>query len=979
VNERIDPTAGTDPDDRFDAFARSAGAELRRPAPADGVAAVRATRRRQQRTRAALAGTAAVVIIAGGAAIALRDEPPAVTVQPDPTSPATVVTAPPETVAPTVTDGPTTPSPASNPTTTPATPPTVPATPSTAAPASSPELPVGPSADETAWRDERRSEGYGSVVSLAADGTDARLLVAQLRDDGQIASAVLLADGRVVDLPAEANPGLFELYGLGGRPALLDLGPDGDGGPMTVWVLDATGDWSESADLGLGQLDGSVGYTVLPYGVTSVDDVLLVTVEEYQDLGDGSLAVSPNRRGVIVDPDLSVTRMAQSPDGVPMSFSSSAGGRALALFGPNLGSLGTPPFSQPWAFDPNTNAWSEIALPDWFRCTPGGFDCDWWESFDGGPTFELVTERGVLANVPDGSVGLYDPVADTWTRADAPFTIGGFWASATTGTDVVVAPGRSTDEVGSIGVLDLATTTWSTIQVDLSADVRARIDDQWTDFRWDLRTWGRAGDGGARTSDGREPARPGRGLRRHDRPVGRSNRGRHRCVATAVDHVGRLTPHTVPAGVPGREGASRTLAGMAELFLGGNVDPATHERTGAEVRIDTDAFTTHGVIVGMTGSGKTGLGVVLIEEVLAAGLPALLIDPKGDLTNLCLTFPSLQPADFRPWIDDAQARAAGLGPDEFAAQQAETWTKGLLGWGKTAGDIAQLRAATDFTIYTPGSQSGVPVNIVGSLQVPADMSDAEVVGDEIEGYVSGLLGLVGIAADPLSSREHILLSNLVHHAWSEGRSLDLAALVGMVGNPPIRKLGVFELDQFFPAGDRMALAMQLNGLLASPSFAAWGAGPALDISSMLYTPEGKGRCAIVTTAHLSDDERQFVTSLVLSKLVTWMRRQSGTTDLRALLYMDEVAGYLPPTANPPTKKPIMTLMKQARAFGVGVVLSTQNPVDVDYKALSNAGTWMIGRLQTERDKARLLDGLASAAGAVDVPAVDATISRARQA
>ena len=413
---------------------------------------------------------------------------------------------------------------------------------------------------------------------------------------------------------------------------------------------------------------------------------------------------------------------------------------------------------------------------------------------------------------------------------------------------------------------------------------------------------------------------------------------------------------------------------MAELFLGGVVDPATHDRTGDEIRIDTDKFTTHGVIVGMTGSGKTGLGVVLLEEVLTAGLPTLVIDPKGDLTNLCLTFPGLQATDFRPWIDAAQATAAGETPDQFAASQAELWTTGLLGWGFTAQNIQQLRDRTDFTIYTPGSQSGVPVNIVGSLDAPADVSDAEIVGDEIEGYVTGLLALVGIAADPLSSREHILLSNLINHAWSQGRSLDLPALVGMVGNPPIRKLGVFELDQFFPPDERMGLAMKLNGLLASPSFAAWADGPALDIQSMLYDANGRGRCAIVTTAHLSDDERQFVTSLILGKLVTWMRRQSGTTDLRAMLYMDEVAGYLPPTANPPTKKPIMTLMKQARAFGVGVVLSTQNPVDIDYKALSNAGTWMIGRLSTERDKARLLEGLTSAAGGVDIGAVDDTIS-----
>ena len=412
---------------------------------------------------------------------------------------------------------------------------------------------------------------------------------------------------------------------------------------------------------------------------------------------------------------------------------------------------------------------------------------------------------------------------------------------------------------------------------------------------------------------------------------------------------------------------------MAELFLGGLVDASKHERTDGDVRLETADFTTHGVIVGMTGSGKTGLGVVLIEEVLRAGLPVLLIDPKGDLTNLCLTFPGLAPTDFRPWIDEAQAKAAGVSPDEFAAQQATTWKDGLAGWGLGGEQIGALRAMTDFTIYTPGSQSGVPINIVGSLQVP-DTNDPEIVGDEIEGFVSGLLGLVGIEADPLSSREHILLANLVQHSWSSGASLDLATLVGMVQQPPIRKLGVFELDQFFPPDDRTKLAMKLNGLLASPAFAAWGTGQPLDIQSLLYTPDGKGRCAIVTTAHLSDEERQFVTSLVLGKLVTWMRRQSGTTDLRALLYMDEVAGYLPPTANPPTKQPIMLLMKQARAFGVGVVLSTQNPVDVDYKAISNAGTWMVGRLTTDRDKQRLLDGMSAAAGGVDVGAIGDTIT-----
>jgi Helicase HerA, central domain len=413
---------------------------------------------------------------------------------------------------------------------------------------------------------------------------------------------------------------------------------------------------------------------------------------------------------------------------------------------------------------------------------------------------------------------------------------------------------------------------------------------------------------------------------------------------------------------------------MADFLLGGQIDPAKHERTAELTTIASGDFTTHGVIVGMTGSGKTGLGIVLVEEALSAGVPALLIDPKGDLTNLCLTFPNLAPADFEPWVNEGDATKAGQSVPDFAAAQAKAWTDGLASWGIAPDRIASLREKVEFTIYTPGSNAGVPMNIVGSLQAPGDVGDGEVVGDEIEGFVSGLLGLVGIDADPLSSREHILLSNLILNEWTAGRSLDLPTLVGMVQQPPIRKLGVFELDQFFPPKDRLALAIRLNGLLASPSFGAWMTGPPLDIASMLKTPDGKPRCAIVTTAQLSDQERQFVTTLVLSKLVTWMRRQSGTTDLRVLLYMDEVAGYLPPTAMPPTKKPIMTLMKQARAFGVGVVLSTQNPVDVDYKALSNAGTWMIGRLQTDQDKQRLLDGMSAASGGVDVNELGNTIA-----
>ena len=405
--------------------------------------------------------------------------------------------------------------------------------------------------------------------------------------------------------------------------------------------------------------------------------------------------------------------------------------------------------------------------------------------------------------------------------------------------------------------------------------------------------------------------------------------------------------------------------------------PSGHFYLGTEEKEDSPLFykaadlTTHGVIVGMTGSGKTGLGIVMLEETLSAGIPALIIDPKGDMGNLMLTFPQLLPTDFMPWISDSEANGD---PAQAAVEKAELWKSGLKRSGIEPERISQLRDKVDFTIYTPGSSSGIPLNIIGNLDAPDEDSDEESMQDEIEGFASALLGLVGIEADPLGSREHILLSNIIYWHWSRGKSLDLGGLIGLVQQPPMRKLGVIDLDTFFPPADRVKLAMKLNGLAASPSFASWTEGQTLDIQKMLYSDDGKAQAAIVSLAHLSDEERQFVVTLLLSKMVTWMRAQPGTTDLRALIYMDEVFGYVPPTGAPPSKKPILTILKQARAFGVGMVLSTQNPVDIDYKALSNAGTWMIGRLQTERDKDRLLDGMGASDGSVDVAAIGKTIS-----
>jgi len=405
---------------------------------------------------------------------------------------------------------------------------------------------------------------------------------------------------------------------------------------------------------------------------------------------------------------------------------------------------------------------------------------------------------------------------------------------------------------------------------------------------------------------------------------------------------------------------------LGAFYLGRAVDPATGKDLDEPLLYDAKDLTTHAVIVGMTGSGKTGLGIGLIEEALIDGVPVIAIDPKGDLGNLLLTFPELSASDFRPWIDEGAALRAGETPEAFAAGQAETWRRGLADWGQTPERIAKLAGAAERVLYTPGSTAGVPLSILRALDAPspAILQDGEALRERVQSSVSGLLGLVGLSdkdADPLQSREHILLSNLVEPAWREGRNLDLTTLIHQIQKPPIERVGVFELETFFPASERGALAMRLNNLLASPGFAAWLEGEPLDIERMLRAPDGRPRLSIVSIAHLSDAERMFVVTLLLGQLVAWMRTQSGTQSLRAVLYMDEVFGFFPPIANPPSKLPMLTLLKQARAFGLGCVLSTQNPVDLDYKGLSNCGTWFLGRLQTERDKARVLDGLESVA------------------
>lgn len=419
---------------------------------------------------------------------------------------------------------------------------------------------------------------------------------------------------------------------------------------------------------------------------------------------------------------------------------------------------------------------------------------------------------------------------------------------------------------------------------------------------------------------------------------------------------------------------------LGSFYLGKRHDLASGETLDEKTLYDSKDLTTHAVCVGMTGSGKTGLCLSLLEEAALDGVPAICIDPKGDLGNLMLGFPDFDAAKFTEWVDPAAARRKGLSKEELGQKTADLWKSGLADWEQDGERVQKYNDSVERLIFTPGASHGLPMTVMKSFDAPpkALRDDADAFRARVSSAVSGLLALLGIDADPVRSREHIFLSNIITHAWNADNDLDVGEMIAEIQSPPFEKVGVMELEKFYPEKERTKLAMDLNNLLASPAFAGWMTGQALDVQQLLYSPEGKPRHSIISIAHLDDAQRMFFVTILLNEVLAWTRTQSGTSSLRALLYMDEVFGYFPPTANPPSKQPMLTLLKQARAFGLGVVLATQNPVDLDYKGLSNTGTWLLGRLQTERDKMRVMEGLegasAEAGGSFDKQAMERTLA-----
>jgi hypothetical protein len=339
---------------------------------------------------------------------------------------------------------------------------------------------------------------------------------------------------------------------------------------------------------------------------------------------------------------------------------------------------------------------------------------------------------------------------------------------------------------------------------------------------------------------------------------------------------------------------------------------------------DSKDMAAHALCLGQKGSGKTGLCIGLIEEAAIDGIPVIAIDTKGDVGNVLLQFPQMTAEDLMPWLDLDKVRRSGLPPPVFAAQQAKLWQIELTSFEETSARIQRLKDSADFVIYTPGSSAGLQISLSGALLAPSNMvlGDNDIFRERIGSCTSALLALVGIVDDSQRSRDHVLLSNIIKTAWQSRQDLTLPNLIKLIQQPNIAHIGAFDMEQFYPAGERLQLALALNNLLASLSFEALLTGEAINIDDILHGPIGKPKVSVISIAHLAEHERMFFVSELLSELISWMRTQADTNSLRAMLFVDELADYFPSRFNLPSKRALSTLMKYGRKHGLGLLLSS---------------------------------------------------------
>jgi hypothetical protein len=322
---------------------------------------------------------------------------------------------------------------------------------------------------------------------------------------------------------------------------------------------------------------------------------------------------------------------------------------------------------------------------------------------------------------------------------------------------------------------------------------------------------------------------------------------------------------------------------------------------------------------------------------------------------------------FVPWVQKSPGDTRS--PYEIAASLAKERREALDAWGLTLADVEEFTSKAEIRVITPGHNSGESLHVLSALEQPGGSwhTDRDGTRASVSAAISLLLRLIGRDPDAARSREHALLSVFVERRLERGLPCDLGALLQDLLEPPIQIVGSLPIDSYVSAKARADFAASLNTLLVSPSFVNWRQGASLRIGEWLKPAseraDGKTPLVIVSVAHLDDDDRALVLGVLLEEFLSWVRSLPGTQDLRALLVFDEVYGYLPPHPHKPaTKQPLMLLLKQARAYGVGVILATQNPMDIEYRALSNASLWYVGRLQTDADRARVVEAMSQSGG-----------------